>query len=439
MRPGHCPRDESRSPRFVRIRSGYSWVRTCSPMWRMPRRTAQTVRWSSVVPGEGSQLATAAQVIVRSPDVTAPTSARTPASVPVLFQNVVGRSSDAWWAIGSRPPCSTRAEPTIDWSTLAESHWRTRRSASGPAAVPEASRAMSWLSSVALPVDKVAGWSAPRTSRTRSCRAVARRPREVARAATSASPTRRSRTLVARLSETAPTRAATSMRGSVSTESVCQSPESPTQRSTERVSGSSGDTSPAAMSRAVSTRSSTLPTDAVRNARSAPTDANGIPESSESAERALRFPCPGSTITRRTHTDHVTPPASGSSRSMSGKGTQPGEEGGVDLVGGLLGEEVPGTRDLDVAVVAGHEGSGPVGGGGDDAPVVTALQLEDRDADRLPDATHEDRAVRAHRRPAEPAVVLRGRVGDEGDHHRVAVAGDVLGRGERAEGRGPRT
>src|SRR6478735_2884074 len=59
-------------------------------MWRMPRRTAQTVRWSSVVPGDGSQLAMAAHETVCSPTDTAPTSARTPASVPVLFQIRVG-------------------------------------------------------------------------------------------------------------------------------------------------------------------------------------------------------------------------------------------------------------------------------------------------------------------------------------------------------------
>src|SRR6478736_2478053 len=408
--------------------------RTTSPTWRMPRSTAHTVRWSREVPTAGSQFATAAQVTVCPSAVSAPTSARTPASVPVLFHTTRSSPSDRWWAMGSSPAWSTRAEPTIDWSTLAESHCRTSRSASGPIAVPPAILTMSALSSSALPVESVAGWSSERTSRTRSCSAVDRSPRAVARAATSARPTRRSRTLVARLSDTAPTSAATSMRGRVSTDSVCQRPESPTQRSTERVSGSSGERSPAAMSRAVSTRSSTLPTDAVRNGTSAAAEANGIPEFSGSVERALRFPCPGSTITRRTHTDHVTPPASGSSSSMSAKGSEPREEGGVHLVGGFLGEEVAGAGDLDMAVVAGHEGARPVGGGGDDAAVVAALELEHRHSDRVPDAAHEERPVGAHRRPAEPAVVLGGGVGHEGDHHGVAVARDVLGRREAAEG-----
>src|SRR6478735_6530402 len=304
----------------------------------------------------------------------------------------------------------------MDWSTLAESHCRTRRSASGPAAVPLASRLMSLLSSPAAPVERVAGWSSPRTSRTRSCRAVARRPRDVARAATSANPMRWSKTFVARLSETAPTRAATSIKGSVSTDSVCHRPESPTHRSTDRVSGSSGESSPAVMSRAVSTRRSTLPTLAVRNGTSAPTAPSGIPDPS------------------RTQTDQVTPPASGSSSSMSGKGSEPREEGGVDLVGGFLSEEVAGAGDLDMAVVAGHEGARPVGGGGDDAAVVAALELEHRHSDRVTDAAHEERPVGAHGRPAEPAVVLGGGVGHEGDHHGVAVARDVLGRREAAEG-----
>ena len=215
-------------------------------MWRMPRSTAQTVRCSSEVPAAGSQLAIAAQLTVlpadgHGADIGAHSRVG-PGLVPQ--RRLAGRGSRGGRWGRRRPGRRAAARPSTGrrWPRATAARGGPT---SGPVAVPVAMRCTSSLSSpAAAGADRVAACSAARSSRTRSCRAVARSPRAVARAATSASPTRRSSTLVARLSETAPTRAATSMRGSVSIESVCHRPESPTHSSSERVSGSSGESSP---------------------------------------------------------------------------------------------------------------------------------------------------------------------------------------------------
>ena len=207
----------------------------------MPRSTAHTVRCSREVPTAGSQLAIAAQLTVRPGDGHgADVGAHAGVGAGLVPQRrleaegvVVGDGVDA--GLVDERQADHRL---VDVGREPLAHEVVRRSGRWPCRWRCGARGA--LSSSAVPVLRVAACSAERSSRTRSCRAVARSPRAVARAATSASPTRASSTLVARLSETAPTRAATSTRGRVSTESVCHRPESPThslERAGERLVG----------------------------------------------------------------------------------------------------------------------------------------------------------------------------------------------------------
>ena len=103
----------------------------------------------------------------------------------------------------------------------------------------------------------------PRVSRTRSSRAVRVSPSVSVRRVTASRPSRRSSTLVARLSLVAPTSAARSATGSVGACRCCQTPESPTASAAVRSSRSSSPSEPSPMRAATSTSSRILPTDAV--------------------------------------------------------------------------------------------------------------------------------------------------------------------------------
>ena len=150
-------------------------MRTCSPTWRIPRRTAQTVRWSSDGPGAGLPVRDGGPGDGAATRHGADVGAHAGIGAGLVPETSIGRASDAWWAMRVEAALLDKGRPTIDWSTLAESHCRTRRSASGPGAVPRP-RGHEPAQLARRAGRQRGGWSAARTSRTRSCRAVARGP-----------------------------------------------------------------------------------------------------------------------------------------------------------------------------------------------------------------------------------------------------------------------
>ena len=195
-------------------------------------------------------------------------------SVPVLCATHQPRSGSRW-ANGSNP----KTPAAMDMSVSRFSQQSTLVLTSALTTAPRCSRASRPDSSIAEPVDNVAGSVGPRKSRTRSCSRVAARSSWTARAVTEGRPTVRSNTFVARLSLTAPTSAARSGAGNAGTERCCQRPESATVSAVERGIATDESRSPLTSRRATSISSNTLPIDAVGRIRSASSDTSTTPVS----------------------------------------------------------------------------------------------------------------------------------------------------------------
>ena len=131
---------------------------------------------------------------------------------------------------------------------------------------------------------------------------------------------------------------------------------------------------------------------------------------------------------RRSGRDSQTCPTCGlgTGRVASVDGVEPVDDRGADPVGGLLGEEVAGAVDQLERVRPRHVLRGTGRAVGQHAPVLGALEVEDRPGDRPADPPVEQGTVLAQLGAAEPAVVLRRGVGHEGQRHGVAVPLHVL-------------